>query len=174
MLNRFRIILAAATAILLASSAGAQLTVSVQPDDFRVTVFAEGLNFPLGMAPLEDGSIVVAVSNGTGFFGSTTGRLIRLVDDDDDGVADSQTTLFDGVPGGVLTAVRRAGDLFFTTGQGKPISIFRAGATPADELKLVGRLDFAYPSGWWHGHSALAVRPTPGQAQSYDLFFQVG
>src|SRR5688500_18317870 len=33
----------------------------------RVTTFAEGLNYPVGMATLDDGSILVAVSNGANY-----------------------------------------------------------------------------------------------------------
>jgi hypothetical protein len=39
----------------------------------------------------------------------------------------------------------------------------------------IGRLTINYPDGGWlHPHSALAVRPTPGTEDSYDLFFQLG
>ena len=97
----------------------------VNPDDFEITTFASSLNFPLGMAQLPDGSILIAVSNGSAFFNSSSGSLIRLVDGDDDGVAESRMVLVDDVPGGGLTALRIAGNLVFTTGQGrgKPITI---------------------------------------------------
>src|SRR5437763_1322539 len=36
----------------------------VNSTDFRVTTFASGLDFPLGMARLSDGSLLVAVSQG--------------------------------------------------------------------------------------------------------------
>ena len=91
--NRLRFALAAATAALLVSSAGAQLRISVQPEEFRITVFAKGLNYPLGMVLLDDGSVLVAVTNGSSFFGSTSGSIVRLEDSDGDGVADSQTIL---------------------------------------------------------------------------------
>jgi hypothetical protein len=54
------------------------------------------------MALLADGSILAAVSNGPALFSSTSGSLIRLVDSDDDGVAEHQTVLVDDVPGGGL------------------------------------------------------------------------
>ena len=148
----------------------------VDPDDFRMTTFAAGLNYPVGMTELTDGSIMVAVSNGSSFFGSSSGSILRLADTDDDGVADSQTTLFANVPGGGLSSLRKAGDLVFATGQGsgKPISIFRTGATPSDPLAQVGELRINYSGSWLHPHSALAVRETPGEANSYDLFFQLG
>ena len=163
---------------LAAPSAQAQPVVGgpgVDPTDFEITVFATGLNFPVGMTKLSDGSVLVAVSNGTGgFFSSSSGKLIRLVDSDDDGVADSQTVLFDPVPAGKLSAVRLGCDLVFTTGPAQTIAILRTGATPADSLTLAGTIDLTYPGGWGHPHSALIVRETPGQPGSCDLFFQVG
>ena len=174
--------LTAAVLTVLGSPAVAQVRFDitgpgVNPDDFRVTEFATGLNYPIGMASLDDGSVLVAVSNGSSFFSSSSGSLVRLADTTGDGVADVQETLVNNVPGGGLSALRRAGDLFLTTGQGrnKPISIYRAGATPSDPLTMVGRIDINYPSGGWlHPHSALAVRETPGKADSYDIFFQLG
>jgi len=42
-------------------------------------------------------------------------------------------------------------------------------------LTLLGQIDVNYPSiDWEHPHSALAVRPTPGQVGSCDLLFQLG
>ncbi len=147
----------------------------VNPSDFRVTTFASGLNYPVGMTELDDGSMLVAVSNGSNFFGSTSGAILRLVDTDDDGVADQQTTLVNNVPGGGLSALRRSGDLVFTTGQGsgKPISIYRLGNAPNDPLSLVGSLSVNYPGGGWlHPHSALAAREiSPG---THELYFQLG
>ncbi len=149
----------------------------VDPDDFRMTTFATGLNYPVGMSELSDGSILVAVSNGSNFFNSNSGQILRLADTDDDGVADQQDVLVNSVPGGGLSALRVAGDLVFTTGQGrgKPISIYRLGDNPTDPLSEIGHLTINYPGGGWlHPHSALAVRPTPGVEDSYDLFFQLG
>lgn len=148
----------------------------VDPAEFRITTFATGLNFPVGMSELSDGSIMVAVSNGNTFFSSPSGSILRLADTDQDGVADQQTTLISNVPGGGLTALRAIDDLVFTTGQGrgKPISILRTGATPSDPLSLIGEIEIDYPTGWLHPHSALEVRRTPGQDGSYELFFQLG
>jgi glucose/arabinose dehydrogenase len=149
----------------------------VNPADFRVTTFATGLNFPVGMTELADGSLLVAESNGSGFFGSTTGSLVRLADTNGDSVADLQQTLVSNVPGGRLTSVRRAGDLIVATGQGQtnPISFYRTGATPSDPLSFLGRLDLNYPSGGWlHPHSSLVLRGVAGQAGQYALFFQLG
>ena len=168
--------------LLVCGSAAAQVGFSlagpgVDPNDFRVTTFADGLNYPVGMSELSDGSILVAVSNGSNFFGSSSGRILRLADTDEDGIADQQDVLVNSVPGGGLSALRVAGDLVFTTGQGrgKPISIYRLGDQPSDPLTEIGHLTINYPGGGWlHPHSALAVRPTPDSAGSYDLFFQLG
>ena len=146
----------------------------VDPGDFRITTFANGLNYPLGMTELADGSILVAVSRGSRFWETSSGRLIRLADTDDDGVADSETVLFDGVPGGRLTAVRTAGSLILTCGFGSPISILRPGAAPDAPLTLIGSVEISYPDRWMHRNSALGVRESPGRPGSYDLIFQLG
>src|SRR2546427_7826689 len=67
--------------------------------DFRITTFASGLDFPLGMAKLSDGSLLVAVSQGPNFFNST-GQLLRFADSNQDGVADGAgSVLYTGLPG---------------------------------------------------------------------------
>ncbi|MBX2818795.1 MAG: T9SS type A sorting domain-containing protein [Rhodothermaceae bacterium] len=146
----------------------------VNPEDFDITVFADGLNYPLGMAELEDGSILAAVSNGTTFFGSANGELIRLADTNGDGIADEETVLVESVPGGALTTVRTAGELVFTTGQGKPISIYRFADSPTSSLDYLGDITITYAGGWLHPHSTLAAQPTPGIENSIDLYFQLG
>jgi hypothetical protein len=143
----------------------------------NVTLFADGLNFPVGMAELDDGSVLTAVSNGNNYFGSTTGSILRLADTDDDGVADLRQTLVSDVPGGKLSALRRAGDLVAVTGQGAgtPISLYRLGPSPADPLTYLGGIELNYPTGsWLHPHSALALRESPTDANRYELYFQLG
>jgi glucose/arabinose dehydrogenase len=160
--------------------AAAQFTLQgpgVNPADFRVTTFATGLNFPVGMTELSDGSLLVATSNGSEFFGSSTGSLARLADTGGDGVADVRQTLVSNVPGGRITSVRRANDLIAVTGQGtnNPISFYRTGPTPNDPLTYIGQLNLSYPSGGWlHPHSALALRQSPGHVGEYELYFQLG
>ncbi len=150
----------------------------VNASDFQVTTFASGLNFPVGMVELDDGSILTAISNGNSLFGSSSGSIIRLADTDGDGVADQQQSLVNNVPGGTLTTLRRAGDLLVTTGQGggKPISIYRLGSTPTSPLTLLATMNINYPggTGWLHPHSALAIREAPGVPGSYEMFFQLG
>lgn len=149
---------------------------AVNPADFRVTTFASRLGYPVGMALLEDGSMLVAVNSGSAFF-NTTGQVVRLADDDRDGIADGPAKVVaTGLSGG-LTCLRVIRDLVFVTGQGagRPIVVLRRGALPSDALSVVGRFEITYPSGGWsHPHSALAVRPTPGVDHAVDLVFQVG
>jgi len=145
----------------------------VNPEDFEVTVFASALSFPIGMAEFPDGSLLVAVSEGTNFRAST-GKLIRLKDADGDGVADGPPqTMFEDLPG-AQTAVRIGGGLVFVTGSAKPITILRLGETLDSALTLAGQIDFAYPGTDYHAHSTLLIRPTPGSDDSHDLFFQLG
>ena len=149
----------------------------VHATDFRITVFATNLSYPLGMVQLADGSLLVAVSQGASFWNSSTGQLLRLTDTNHDGIADdSGTVLYSGLPGG-QTSLRMCGQLFFVTGQGvgHPISVLRAGPNPGSPLTFVGTITVIYPSGGWeHPHSGLGIRPTPGQPGSCDLLFQLG
>ena len=127
------------------------------------------------MQQLSDGSLLVATSDpvGTSFFNST-GRLIRLVDADGNGIADGPGTPVYTTSTGTLTAVRAAGDLVAVLSVGQQISILRAGANPGDTLTLQGTIDFSIPGGWEHVPSGLAMRESPGQPGSYDLIFQLG
>jgi hypothetical protein len=152
---------------------------AVDTSKFRLTVFADGLNFPKSMQQLSDGSLLVATSDPTpgGNYFSSTGTLRRLVDTNNDGRSDGPgTVLFSGLPG-VVTSVRTAGSLVFVTSSesgAERISVLRAGATPADTLSLVGNINFGFPLDSYHTTYALAVRATPGQPGSYDVFFNVG
>lgn len=152
--------------------------VRVDPSRFRVTTFAEGLNFPYSMQVLGDGSMLVATSTPvTSSYFNSTGQLLRLVDANQDGIADGPgTTLFTGLPG-IVTAVRQAGDLVLATSSqagSERISVLRTGATPGASLSLLGSINFAFPVGWEHKSYTLEVRPTPAQSGKYDVFFNVG
>src|SRR5205809_5992350 len=71
----------------------------VNPTDFRITPFASGLDFPLGMAKLSDGSLLVGVSQGANFFNST-GKIVRFTDTNQDGIADGPgTVVYSNLPG---------------------------------------------------------------------------
>jgi glucose/arabinose dehydrogenase len=145
----------------------------VNSNEFRITTFASGLDFPLGMARLSDDSLLVAVSQGPDFFKST-GKLIRLVDTNKDGVADGPgTALYTNLPGS-QTAVRVVDSLVFATGQTKPITVLRAGASPSNPLTFIGRIGINYGGAWYHPNSALGIRRTPGRTNRYDLIFQIG
>jgi glucose/arabinose dehydrogenase len=145
----------------------------VNANDFRVTTFASGLDFPLGMAELPDGSLLVTVSQGANYF-SAPGRLVRLTDTNQDGIADGPTSVLYSNLVGSLTAVRVAGSLVLVTGQARPITILRAGTLPSDPLTLVGQITINYPTARSHPHSALGLRRTPGYTNRYDLLFQLG
>src|SRR6267378_3537265 len=166
-----------ATSFCLQTDAAIPFTVQgpgVNSNNFRVTTFASGLDFPLGMAKLSDGSLLVGVSQGANFFNST-GKLLRFVDANNDGIADGPgTVLYSGVLPGSQTSVRVAGSLVFVTGQYKPITILRAGASPSSPLTLVGSFGIGYSGSWFHPNSALGIRNTPGKTNSYDLLFQLG
>ena len=161
-----------------ANSEGAPFTLrgpGVNTNDFRVTTFATNLSYPLGMARLTDGSLLVAVNQGPSFF-SAPGRIVRLVDANQDGVADAPPAqLYAGLPSG-QTSLRRGGNLLFVTGQGagKPIIVLRVGATPDAQLSYAGQININYPGSWYHPHSALFVQDVPGTTNLFDLFFQLG
>jgi glucose/arabinose dehydrogenase len=153
----------------------------VTPADFRVTTFASGLNYPTGLQPTADGSMMVAVSNPTAghtSYFATTGEILRFTDANGDGVADGPgQVLYDGLPG-QLTALKQAGPFVLATSSTpgtSTINVLAAGAGPASALSLLGQVSLTFPStAWEHTSYALAVRPTPGQPGSYDVFFNVG
>ncbi|MGH7340578.1 MAG: PQQ-dependent sugar dehydrogenase, partial [Candidatus Rokuibacteriota bacterium] len=168
----------------LVNGAEAQLTLGgdprIDPADFRITVFASGLDFPSGLTRLPDGSLLVALSPPTGgSFFSSGGRLVRLVDADEDGVADGPGTIvFDDPMAGTLTSLRVAGTLVFVTSAAngaERISILRMAGGPAGPYTRIGTLDFAFPPGWEHTTYGLAVRRAPGTAaDTWELYFNVG
>jgi hypothetical protein len=109
----------------------------VNSNNFWITTFATGLDYPLGMATLSDGSLLVAISHGANYF-SSTGAVIRLTDTNNDGIADGPgAAVYTNLPGS-QSALRVAGNLVLVTGLGQPITILRAGATPTNSLTFVG------------------------------------
>jgi glucose/arabinose dehydrogenase len=165
-------------AALLVAPATAQFQIGgsprVNPDDFALTVFADELNYPVGMAQLDDGSILVAVANGASFFSSTSGQVLRLVDADDDGIAETRQVIMASLNVGGPTALQRVDDLLFVTGQGKPILILRIGAGPDYALRQVGRISITGSGSWLHPNSALVARRAPGTTDTYELYFPLG
>jgi hypothetical protein len=152
---------------------------TVNPDQFRVTTFATGLNYPVGMIQLSDGSVLVATSppaSGSSSFYNSTGQLVRLVDANGDGVADGPgTVLASGLPGS-LTGLQQAGPYIITTSSNPNATLLflHVGATPASPLTLAGSVGLSFPQPWEHTSYGLAVRPTPGQQGSYDVLFNDG
>jgi len=168
-----------------AALAGPVAPTLARPQDqsrFQVTTFATGLAFPTSMTTLSDGSLLVATSAGgttswtTNYiFASTSASLVRLVDANGDGVADSPPqVLASGLPG-LLTSVRRVGNLVVSLSSqsgAEAVTIFRTGNSPADPLTPAGRLAFAFPSGFEHTTYALAARPAAGGG--VEVYFNVG
>jgi glucose/arabinose dehydrogenase len=149
---------------------------------FNITPFATGLDFPNGISRLSDGSLLVGTSNGNGYFDpQAKGQLVRLQDSNGDGVADNRIVLYDGtlsgnsLPGGI-TAIKSIDNYLFVNSSSPGnyrISVFEQGTNfSANSLTLKGSIDFAYPNGFVHPASALAVRQT--SAQQYELFFNIG
>jgi len=148
----------------------------VNVDDFRVTVFASGLDYPYGMIELADGSILVATSKSddSSLFAST-GELLRFVDADGDGVADGPGEVLATDLAGVLTGLAAAGNLVYVASSGgdsNRITVLRLGSGAGDQLSVVGSIDLAFPDGWGHRTYGLAVRPVDGG--EVELYFNVG
>jgi len=146
---------------------------------FTATTFATGLSFPTSMAELADGSLLVAESVGSSLFGSTSGRLVRLVDADGDGVADGPPTVLASGPDlpGLVTSVRRVGELVIALSSqsgNQAITFWRTGETPAAPLAYAGRVGFAFPSGFEHTTYALAARVAPDDPLAVEVYFNIG
>jgi len=154
---------------------GGGLTAS---DTFHVTVFASELPYPYGLAELPDGSLLVGINEPTdgSYFGST-GAIVRLIDDDGDGVADGPPlSVAAGLPG-AMSAVRVAGDLVFavdTLPGDARISILRLGATADAPLEPLGSLLFSYAEQMDHGTYGIAATEIADEPGRYDLYFNVG
>ena len=127
---------------------------------FEVTTFATGLAYPTSMTTLADGSLLVAESQGgttwiaNDIWGSTRGSLVRLVDANQDGVADgAPQVLADYLPG-IVSSVRRVDNTIFALSSqaGKEtITILQPGSTPTAALTI-----FPFPQ----RRSSLSIRPT--------------
>lgn len=151
----------------------------VDPAAYEVRVFASGLDFPLGMLALDDGSILVGESHesfpGSSFLNSV-GEILRYVDAEPDGVADGPgLVLASGLD--AITSLRRSGDLVFaaTGAIGTPrIEVLRLGAAPTDPLVPLGSLDLALPLPWSHLTLSLAARERPGEPGVHEVYFNLG
>lgn len=148
----------------------------VDSNDFVITEFATGLNFPGGIEVLPDGSLLVGTTNGPFFNSGSMGQLVRIADTDGDGVSDTFDNVGPSLPGGV-TAIRRVGDLLFVTSFSgdSTISVLQidpVSGGPVPAVSSLGSLDFDFAPGRIHATSALAVRET--SQDSFELFFGVG
>lgn len=133
----------------------------VDPADFEITLFASGLDAPLSIQELSDGSLLVG----------TDGGLRRLVDANADGIADGPGTLLYTGSGDRVTGLRMASGLLFMA-QSRTISILRSGALPSDSLVFETSFEIELPSPWSHITNTLAVRELgPGMV---ELYFNVG
>ena len=146
---------------------------------FTATTFATGLSFPTSMAELADGSLLVAESAGAALFGSTSGRLVRLVDSDGDGVADGPPEVLASgadLPG-LVTSVRRVGELVIALSSqagNEAITFWRTGPTPGSPLTYAGRVGLSFPAGFEHTAYALAARSAPNDPAAVEVYFNVG
>jgi glucose/arabinose dehydrogenase len=152
----------------------------VDPVDFEITTFASGLAYPTSLALLADGSLLVLtnVPDPGGSLFVSSGVLRRLVDADDDGMADDPgSVVYAGLPG-TATSVRRFDDLVVVSSRetdSEKISFLRTGAAPGDPLALLGSVDFDFPYPFGgHRNVALALRATPGQPGKLDVVFNAG
>lgn len=148
---------------------------------FRITTFATGLAYPTSMTRLADGSLLVATNAGGAswlsnyIFASPSAALVRLVDADGDGVADGPgQTVASGLPG-LVSSVRRVGDLVVALSSGtgqKGITVLRTGSTAGSSLTEVGRLAFAFPGSFGHTTYGMAARPAAGGG--IEVYFNLG
>lgn len=152
----------------------------IDPTKFRVTTFASGLQFTTGVERLSDGSMLVAISepNVGGSFYASTGKLLRLTDNNLDGVADNAGTYLNtGLPGSIVQ-MRMAGDILVVNSANpavSKISFLRQGATPSSPFTNLGSIDLDFPDAGAHMHDtyALAIRPGPAGNQ-HEVYFNVG
>ncbi|HEY1683470.1 MAG TPA: hypothetical protein VGG19_01790 [Tepidisphaeraceae bacterium] len=154
----------------------------VNPADFRYTTFASGLNFPVGMQQLSDGSILVGTSNPlpNQTYYNSTGSLLRFTDSNHDGVADNAagTVVYSGLPG-VISSVTVAGNLVFVTSSAANPTISVLQMSSPTSYTLLGTEQFSFPNqpdgnDWEHTTYVSISQPTPGSPGSYDLYFNIG
>ena len=173
MLISFAFLLATQTSI-------AQSAIILGPEaeaaGLTVTQVATNLDFPMGMTPLPDGSLLVATNpSSDGVFYTSDGQLLRLFDSDGDGSLDQETPLAEDLPGG-LVAVVRFGEIVAATSSeygNEQIMFFRRGDRWRDPLTQIDdiRINFINSG---HQSYGLAVRPNPDDPEQFDIFFKIG
>ena len=155
---------------------------------YTETTFATGLDYPVGMTQLSDGSFLVGetsppagVTSGQFAFYNGAGRVVRFTDTVQAGVADNAgTVIASGLPGavtGVLTLgngliavstiVNNSSGIF--NYNAADITFLRAGAQPTDAYTNVGSVHFDYPA----GGGAASLKPTVAATGSgqFTIYF---
>lgn len=159
-------------------AATAQEALPIVPElGLESTRFATGLDFPVGMAALPDGSVLVATSppSSSGYYDST-GEILRLTDINGDGLADEPYQVVATDLPGSLTALALTGDLLWVTSTDPfqpSITALRRTENFAGPYEPVGSIDFAFQNAL-HTTYGLAARPTPGDPATWQLFFNIG
>lgn len=155
----------------------------VNPADFRYTTFASGLNFPVGMQMLPDGSLLVATNNpiNNGGLYNSTGSLVRFVDANGDGVADNPngTVVYSGLPG-TISSVTQAGNLLFITNSAPTtVGLTVLQMSSPTSYSLVGNEQFSFPAtpngdAWEHTTCTAISQPVAGSPNTYNVYFNIG
>lgn len=150
---------------------------------YQITQYASGLSLPVGMLSLDDGSLIYGAN--TDLYNNGTFTINRMVDSDNNGVADS-------APGSVLytapanaggvTSIARAGDLIVTLSslQGNEtarLSFLRLGGTVnAPTLSFLDAINLTFgedvPTFQYHQSYGMAIRETA--TDNYEVYFNVG
>ncbi len=147
----------------------------VNPEDFQLSVFAQGLNYPIGMALLPDGSLLLAENKSQSFFQKNNSRLVRIVDENADGVSDSIETILDDLAVGKASDLQIADNFVVVTGQGDSILIYRLDESSGSfTLTEIGNITIQYPENWLHQHSTLAFRHAITSEDRYEIFTNFG
>lgn len=164
----------------LAGACQAGLVVNpIYSSQFSTTTFATGLNYPVGMTALPDGSFLVGTtspdpgSGGVGQFAYYlgSGQVLRFTDANHDGVADGPgTAVVSNLPGAV-TAVRALDNGMIVvstignqTGNGfkmADLTFFRVSANGTDPYTNLGSVHFQYQP----GGDAASLNPGVQQTQ---------
>ncbi|MGD9714204.1 MAG: hypothetical protein AB7V46_19405 [Thermomicrobiales bacterium] len=140
-------------------------------------VIASGLNFPVGLVVLPDGSLLVGSSNPTGgSYFSSTGELLRFIDLNENGTFEEPPNVVATDLAGMVTAVAVEGDLVFVTSaesRRERIQILRAPDDWAGPYQLLGEIRFDF-RGFGHQSYGLATRPSASDPHAVELFFNIG
>ncbi len=152
------------------------LPAGVSPGSLTVSTYATGLSYPASMQVLPDQSLLVGVSTpqpGSTDYLFATGGLLNLPSGQGAG-----TVVYNSLPYPVQS-VRTITDNLIAVAQAgvgaNQINFLQPGANPSAPYTNLGSINFT-PSNVgsdFDFNSTLAVRPTPGQPGSYDLFFSV-